>query len=115
MPCRHSVELRMSGVAMVPAGIALSAYRVVQESLTNALRHAGPTATEVVVNRGDESLDVVVRNAFPTVAVTRTPGGGRGVLGMRERVGLLGGALEAGREGDDWVVRATLPLRQRVP
>jgi len=109
------VELRMTGTATVPAGLALSAYRVVQEALTNALKHAGPVATEVEVTSSDHAVEVVVRNALPAVPMTRTPGSDRGTVGMRERVALHGGSLEAGPDGSDWVVRATLPLRQLVP
>jgi signal transduction histidine kinase len=100
------VELRRTGEATVPAGVALSAYRIVQEALTNALRHAGAVPTEVVVDAGDELL-IEVRSRLSTQS---TAGAGRGVLGMRERVALHDGSLEAGPEGADWVVRARMPV-----
>jgi signal transduction histidine kinase len=81
-------------------------YRIVQEALTNALRHAGAVPTEVVVDAGDELL-IEVRSRLSTQS---TAGAGRGVLGMRERVALHDGSLEAGPEGADWVVRARMPV-----
>jgi signal transduction histidine kinase len=103
------VQLQVGETADVPAGVALSAYRVVQEALTNVLRHAGevPTCVTVVV---DGDVVVEVRSDLPPSDRARTPGTGRGVTGMRERVALHDGALDAGREGSAWVVRARFPL-----
>ena len=103
------VELRTTGVGPVPPGIALSAYRVVQEALTNALRHGGAVPTEVLVDVGAEVL-VEVRSGLPALGSTNGVGSGRGVVGMRERVALHDGSLDAGPEGDQWVVRARLPM-----
>jgi signal transduction histidine kinase len=102
------VELRTTGRGDVPAGIALSAYRVVQEALTNALRHGGEVPTEVLVDIGSDVL-VEVRSTLP-VSRSASPGSGRGVVGMRERVALHDGSLDAGPEDGQWVVRARLPL-----
>lgn len=109
---RHAglpVELRTTGRGVVPPGIALSAYRVVQEALTNALRHGGEVATEVLVDVGSDVL-VEVRSGLPSPGAVSRAGSGRGVVGMRERVALHDGSLDAGPEGDHWVVRARLPL-----
>ncbi|WP_433718147.1 sensor histidine kinase [Actinoplanes sp. CA-051413] len=80
----------------VPAELSREAYRVVQESLTNALRHAAPAPVSLRVSARGQDLVVEVRNPLP----------GRGLAGMRERVSLLGGELVAGPDGDDWRVRA---------
>jgi len=103
------VELHTTGCGQVPPGIALSAYRVVQEALTNALRHGGEVPTEVRVEVGDAVL-VEVRSGLPSAGMTSRAGSGRGVVGMRERVALHAGSLDAGPEGGQWVVRARLPL-----
>jgi len=78
----------------LPAGIDLSAYRVVQEALTNTLRHAQATRADVALRYRDDELDVEVRDDG---AGTGNGGGsGRGLIGMRERVGAFGGSLETG-------------------
>jgi signal transduction histidine kinase len=107
------VELRVTGDGVIPAGTALSAYRVVQEALTNVLRHAGEVTTAVTVHAGPDDVAVEVRSALPPADRPRSPGSGRGVTGMRERVALHQGTLDAGPEGEQWVVRARLPLVRR--
>jgi signal transduction histidine kinase len=103
------VQLEIAEAVDVPPGVALSAYRVVQEALTNVLRHAGEVPTCVTVAVADDVV-VEVRSDLPSSDRARTPGTGRGVTGMRERVALHDGALDAGREGSAWVVRARFPL-----
>ncbi|MBK5305079.1 MAG: sensor histidine kinase [Frankiaceae bacterium] len=103
------VELHVTGDRAVPAGIALAAYRIVQEALTNALRHAGAVPTTVELEVSVNELCVEVRSRLRGSAAASI-GSGRGVVGMRERVALHDGALDAGPEGDCWVVRARLPL-----
>ncbi|MEU5766917.1 histidine kinase [Streptomyces asoensis] len=94
----------------VPAPVELAAYRIVQESLTNALKHACPgRVTVALVRRGDE-LDVRVRSPHGRRDGPRAPGSGAGLVGMRERAVLLGGTFGAGPEGSCWTVRATFPL-----
>lgn len=95
----------------VPAGIGLTAYRLVQEALTNALKHAG-TQTAVTVLVDSESIQLEIRNPCPSV--TPSSHVGRGLVGMRERVLLHGGDLSTGPESGDWVVRARLPLVSRT-
>ena len=96
----------------VPAGLDLAAYRVIQEGLTNAVKHAGPTRCDVVVHWTDDALELRVADAG--VAGARHPGlvsGGHGILGMRERVQVFGGELRAGpRPGGGFELRAVLPL-----
>jgi signal transduction histidine kinase len=109
------VELRVEGQARPLApGVDLSAYRIVQEALTNALKHAGPAHACVVVRYGDEALDVEVTDDGAGGAAA--PAGGHGLIGMRERVAILGGRLDAGRRpGGGYAVRATLPLAGGEP
>ena len=92
------------------SGVDLTAYRVVQESLTNALRHAGYAHARVVLRYAPDALHVEVADDG-VGPVTNGDGGGHGLIGMRERVALLGGTLETGpRPGGGFVVRAVLPL-----
>ncbi len=103
----------------VPAPVALAAYRIVQESLTNALKHASPGRVTVALAQRDGSLTVTVVSPFGDRDGPRAPGSGAGLVGMRERVALLGGAFEAGPvespesgDGKIWVVRAALPVSE---
>jgi signal transduction histidine kinase len=103
------VVLRREGDADVPAGVDLSAYRIVQEALTNTLRHARATRAEVVLRLGPDVLEVDVRdNGRPAAPAAE---GGQGLVGMRERATMLGGTFEAGPlpEGG-YRVHARLPL-----
>ena len=94
----------------LPPGVDLSAYRIVQEALTNTLKHAGPAQAAVTLRYGDEALEIEVDDdghAVPSEMLR----GGNGMLGMRERVSLLGGWLQIGpRPGAGFHVRAHLPL-----
>src|SRR3989440_1463914 len=103
------VTLRVEGeLDDLPAGLDLSAYRIVQEALTNAIKHAGASAAEVRVRRTADGveLEVVDDGAGPS-----GNGRGQGLIGMRERASLLGGEVEAGPKPDGgFRVRATLPL-----
>ena len=95
----------------LPVGIELSAYRVVQEALTNTLKHAAASRADVELRFGDDELGLVVRDDGVGVAENGSGGGGNGLIGMRERVGLFGGRLEAGpRPGGGFVVSARFPL-----
>ncbi|MER5939013.1 histidine kinase [Streptomyces sp. NPDC001928] len=106
----------------VPTPVELAAYRIVQESLTNALKHASPGRVTVALAQRDGSLTVAVTSPFGDRDGPRAPGSGAGLVGMRERVALLGGDFEAGpvedpdsAAGKIWVVRATLPLTEGDP
>jgi signal transduction histidine kinase len=97
----------------VPPGIDLAAYRIVQEALTNAVRHAGPARAEVLLRYEGERLELRVADDGRGVNGHGTSSGGHGLVGMRERVALYGGRLELGDgEHGGFRVRATLPLRE---
>jgi signal transduction histidine kinase len=105
-----SVELSVTGARDLPPGVDLAAYRVVQEALTNVIKHAGTSHAAVLLEyRPDDLLITVTDDGRPATG----PGGpgGRGLIGLRERVGLYGGELDAGpRPGGGWRVRARIPL-----
>jgi len=96
--------------APVPDGIALTAYRVVQEALTNVRKHAGPDVTVRVDVRVGDAVDILVEDDGRGAAVP-SDGHGLGLVGMRERVGVHGGHVETGpRPGGGFRVAARLPL-----
>jgi signal transduction histidine kinase len=91
----------------LPAGVDVAAYRIVQEALTNVRRHARATSVRVGLDYGDDEVRIEVADDGVGAADTR---GGHGLVGMRERVSLYGGGLEAGSPtGSGFVVRAVLP------
>jgi signal transduction histidine kinase len=92
----------------LPRGLDQAAYRIVQESLTNAARH-GDGEARVGVHYGDRALELTIANPVPAAAGSGAPTGGHGILGMQERASLLGGTLDAGRDGEGFLVRARLP------
>ncbi|MGI5194804.1 sensor histidine kinase [Streptomyces sp. CA-288835] len=112
----------------LPAPVELAAYRIVQESLTNALKHASPGRVTVTLAQQDGTLSLRVTSPYGDRDGPSAPGSGAGLVGMRERVALLGGTFEAGPEsapdagdsrdlhgspesrgGKIWTVHATLP------
>jgi signal transduction histidine kinase len=99
-------------VRRLPFAVDVAAFRIVQEALTNVTRHAGPATATVRVSYGDGDLTVQVDDdgrGFSGHA--SSPGSGKGIVGMRERVAALGGELQAGpRAGGGFRVRARLPL-----
>jgi signal transduction histidine kinase len=98
----------------LPPGLDLAAFRVIQEALTNVLKHAGPTRTTVHIDYGESTLSVDVADAGRTSPAPAPPipqGTGRGLIGLRERISLYGGELDAGpRPGAGWRVRARFPV-----
>jgi signal transduction histidine kinase len=116
------VEVRISGEPRpLPPGIDATAYRIVQEALTNALKHGDGVKAEVSVRYADHSLRIEVLNSGPSVlagrpapdrpAQPKPAGAGRGLLGLRERVAVYGGQLDARRRlGGGYRVRARIPL-----
>jgi len=104
------VELSIEGDAIqLPAGVDLTAYRLVQEGLTNVVKHAQATRAEVLVNYGESYLEVTVTDNGSGVG--NGDGGGHGLVGIRERVSVYGGELDAGPQpGGGYRLRAKLPL-----
>jgi signal transduction histidine kinase len=113
------VEVRISGEPCpLPSGIDATAYRIVQEALTNALRHGDGGKADVTIRYADRSLRVEVLTTGPSVLsggrpASPGPGTGRGLLGLRERVNVYGGDLDARRRlGGGYRVRARIPLER---
>jgi signal transduction histidine kinase len=114
------VEVRISGERrQLPPGVDTTAYRIVQEALTNALKHGDRSQAEVSIRYAERSLRVEVLNGGPSVLSGDSPpasagkrdGAGRGLLGLRERVAVYGGHLDARRRlGGGYRVRARIPL-----
>lgn len=108
---------RTGDLGAVSAGRQLAAYRIVQESLTNVLRHAGAGArARVSVSRRDDQIVIAIEDDRAPETVDRgsdvasTPG--HGILGMRERAEAYGGVLDAGRSPTGWQVRAVIPVAE---
>ncbi|MET9378518.1 histidine kinase [Streptomyces sp. NPDC002992] len=115
------VEVRIAGEPRpLPTGVDVTAYRIVQEALTNALKHGDGVKAEVSVRYGERYLRVEVLNSGPSVlsgdavpklSVKDPEGAGRGLIGLRERVAVYGGELDARRRlGGGYRVRARIPL-----
>jgi signal transduction histidine kinase len=116
------VEVRISGEPRpLPSGVDATAYRIIQEALTNALKHGDGVKAEVTVRYADHSLRVEVLNSGPSVLTggsitpsrltTDPAAAGRGLLGLRQRVAVFGGELDARRRlGGGFRVRARIPL-----
>jgi signal transduction histidine kinase len=99
-----------------PAAVQIAAYRIVQEALSNAVRHASGSAVTVQVHADASTIRVRVRNTAAPSDTGSERGVGHGLRGMRERAELLGGRLSAGPvAGDIWQVEATLPLDPEHP
>jgi signal transduction histidine kinase len=111
------VELRIQGEPLeLPPGVDLSAYRIVQEALTNALKHASPTSATVLVRYQPNSLGLQVSNDDRGASPTDRDRGGQGLVGMRERVLLFGGDFQAGPQaGGGYRVQASFPLDPMPP
>jgi len=104
------VDLRIDGERRdLPPGVDVSAYRIVQEALTNALKHAGPARASVLVRYEPEALELEI--ADTGAGSGNSSGGGHGLAGMRERVAIFGGRLDTGPDArGGFSVRARLPL-----
>jgi signal transduction histidine kinase len=105
------IEVRREGAPReFPAGVDLSAYRIVQEALTNTVRHARATRADVNLRYTEDALELSVVDDGRG-GVTSRDSGGYGLVGMRERAAMLGGTLEAGPlSGGGYRVHAHLPL-----
>ncbi|BCJ38682.1 histidine kinase [Actinocatenispora thailandica] len=107
VPVRATVPDRITGV---PAVVSREAYRIVQECLTNALRHAGRVPVRLRLRLTDDELELELTNRLSTVAAPTRPTGGRGLAGIAERVALLSGTMTAAPADGDWRVAVRLPL-----
>jgi signal transduction histidine kinase len=106
------VDLEVVGsIRALPEGVDLSAYRIVQEALTNTVRHAGPARARVVIRYLADGLELEVTDDGRGPVVSGNGASGRGLAGMRERAGLFGGSVVTGpRPGGGFVVSARLPV-----
>lgn len=93
----------------LPAPVELAAYRIVQESLTNALKHAARGTVRLRLRHAPEQVEIAVDSPYRPGEGQALPGARAGLVGMGERAKLLGGSFEAGPRGDVWSVRAVLP------
>jgi signal transduction histidine kinase len=105
------VVLRVEGTPQpLPLGVDLSVYRIAQEALTNALKHSAGARADLVLRYRDNAVELTVEN--DGAASSNGHRGGHGLIGMRERVAVFGGTLEAGpRPGGGFRVVARLPLQ----
>lgn len=103
------VDYRSDDTSDLTAGRQLAVYRVVQEALTNVRRHARAASASVVIDRTADRIDITVTDDGPLAAESPEHPAGHGLLGMRERVAIYGGTLEAGPAPSGWRVHATLP------
>ncbi|MFJ2648178.1 sensor histidine kinase [Streptomyces sp. NPDC087420] len=106
-----TLDSGVADVSAVPAATGRTAYRIAQEGLTNARKHAPGTEATVVVSGGPgDGLTVEVHNAAPSGEVPRVPGSGQGLIGLTERAALAGGRFDHGPTGDGgFALRAWLP------
>ncbi len=105
------VALTIEGEAVaLTSGVDVSAFRIVQEALTNALKYAGCAQTDVVIRYRDRLLEIEITDEG-SGDEPRDGAGGHGLIGMRERIAVYGGELEVGaRAGGGFGVRARLPI-----
>jgi signal transduction histidine kinase len=104
------VDYSLNGDREMPAGVGLAVYRVVQEALTNVLKHAAGAPTTVTVDVGPRAVDLVIHDRGEGLNDNRP---GHGLVGMRERVAVYGGTFSAGPgEGGGFAVRAHLPVQE---
>jgi len=97
----HDIRVEARGdLARVPAGASLSAYRIVQEAVTNALKHAPGSSIRIVVEESGGDVDVSIENGPTGAVLAEVPGSGHGLLGMQERTRLYGGSLDATATAD---------------
>ncbi len=110
------VHLDQQAEPPIDRRVGTAAYRIVQEALTNAIKHAGPARIDVSLSNTGHWLEILVVDDGASSTDAIAPGGGRGIAGMRERASVLGGQLDAGPCPDGgFSVRALLPLHQRRP
>jgi signal transduction histidine kinase len=103
------LELHVDAVPGLAAGVQLAVFRILQEALTNALKHGGGDSVQAAIRAGDGELVIRVRNPVGRPAVA-LPSGRHGLLGMRERVAMLGGTLHVEQSLVGFEVRVAVPL-----
>jgi signal transduction histidine kinase len=110
-PAGLAVTLSIDGNhTALPPAVNVSAYRIIQEALTNVLKHAGPARAQVTISCAQDTVTIEVTDDGPANPAPPAPAGGQGLAGMRERVALFGGDLHAGpRPGGGFTVSARLP------
>lgn len=104
----------VGAVERIPRAVSREAYRIVQEGLTNAVRHAGRVPVTLRISVGDDRLELEMTNPLGTDGAAKpagTSGGGRGLRGIEERVTALRGQMVAGSERGRWRVAVQLPMR----
>ena len=108
------VEMSVIGAAVpLPPALDLSAYRIVQEALTNVLKHEGPVPTSVIVRYLPAGLEIDVIDSVPPRPQAERSWSGRGLIGMQERVAMFGGQMRAGPGASGgFEVRVSMPLTQ---
>jgi signal transduction histidine kinase len=114
------IDLRVGALPReLSPGLDLAVFRVIQEALTNVIKHAGKPATTVTVSYADGRLEAEVADTgrpIPAAAPALPDGAGRGLIGLRERIALYGGELVAGPgSGGGWIVRARFPVDSSRP
>ena len=102
---------RADDVLSAPRAVSFAAFRILQEALTNALKHGGRGQVHVRVAYDGDLLVLEVRNPLHPLPAVRTPSGRHGLVGMRERVAAFGGSLQAGVVDDVFTITACLPTR----
>jgi signal transduction histidine kinase len=110
---RHGLEvaLDLETTGSVPQSVSTAVYRVVQEGLTNAVRHSDATAATVAVRSDDRAVVALVESVGrPRPAAV--PGSGRGLVGLRERLSVFGGSLDSGATTEGWRLEARIPLHE---
>ncbi|GAA2341793.1 histidine kinase [Streptomyces kunmingensis] len=106
-----TVDVTVEGpLETLPGPVSREGYRILQEGLTNVLRHCGTVRVRVALVVADGRLSLDVRTDLPTGAASATGGTGSGLRGMRERAALLGGRARTGPVGDEWQVHVDLPV-----
>ena len=106
------VSLSVSGAPLpLPPGMDLAAYRVVQEALTNTVKHAVGAAVTISVEHHPDEIRIEVADTGGSSAAAASAGNGRGLIGLRERLAVYGGTLDAGRRiSGGYRVRAVIPM-----
>ena len=102
---------RSGSAEKIDPAVSLTVYRLVQESLTNVIKHSGAATASVDLRLTDDTVDVDITDPGPARATRNTTGSGHGLVGLAERVALVGGSVTSGTQGEGFRVHAVLPAR----